>query len=202
MSRRNLLAVGGVVAVVALAVVIAFGTAGEPPESTGAAFGDVTVAGSPLPPLSEGGADAAVGVEAPAVSGVDHHGNPVSFEPGGEPAVLIFLAHWCPHCQNEVPRLQEWIEQTGGPDGIGLYAIATSTDRFQPNYPPGEWLDREGWTPPVILDDEQRTVGTAYGVSAFPFWVVVDADGKVVRRFSGELDRSGIEGLFAALAGA
>ncbi len=199
MNRKNMLAVGGVVAVVVVAALIAFGTAGESTDATGGAFGEVTVTGRALPVLAEGAADPAVGLDAPEIAGVDQAGNPVTFTPGGEPAVLIFLAHWCPHCQAEVPRIQQWVDETGGPDGVGLYGVATSTDRFRPNYPPGAWLDGEGWTPPVILDDQAKTLGTTYGVSAFPFWVVVDADGKVAARFSGELDRAGIEQLFADL---
>lgn len=201
MNRRSVYTIGGVAAVVLLAVAIAVGTAGgEADETVEGAFGEVTVTGSVLPPLTEGVADPAVGMEAPALAGVDHRGDPVEIDPGGEPGVIIFLAHWCPHCQAEVPRLQQWIEETGGPDGAFLASVATATDRFQVNFPPGEWLDSEGWTVPVILDDTARTAGTAYGVTAFPFWVVVDADGRVVSRFSGELDRNGIEQLFGQLA--
>lgn len=201
MNRKNVYTIGGVLAVVLLAVVIAFGTAGGgEEESVEGAFGEVTVTGSVLPPLAEGAADPAVGLEAPAITGVDHRGNPVEIVPGGEPGVIIFLAHWCPHCQAEVPRLQQWIEETGGPEGVSLSSVATSTDRFQANFPPGKWLDSEGWTVPVVLDDVARTAGNAYGVNAFPFWVVVDADGRVVSRFSGELDRNGIEQLFGELA--
>jgi len=200
MNRKSLYTIGGVVAVVAVAALIAFGTAGGEDPTTDGAFGDVSVTGSVLAPLPDGSPDPAVGEAAPALAGVDHLGNPVEITPGGKPAVVIFLAHWCPHCQAEVPRLQEWVDETGGPDGVGLYSVATATDRFRPNYPPGDWLAGEGWTAPVILDDQARTAGNAYGVTAFPFWVVLDGDGRVVSRFSGELDRAGIEQLFGDLA--
>ena len=39
----------------------------------------------------------------------------------------MFLAHWCPHCQAEVPRLVELAEQ-GAFDGVDVTAVATGTN--------------------------------------------------------------------------
>ncbi|MDQ3782544.1 MAG: redoxin domain-containing protein, partial [Actinomycetota bacterium] len=51
--------------------------------------------------------DPAVGIAAPAVVGEDFDGNTVSIDPtDGSPKAIMFLAHWCPHCQAEVPRVQ------------------------------------------------------------------------------------------------
>ena len=38
-----------------------------------------------------------------------------------------------------------------------------------------------------MLDDEEQTAALAVGTSAYPFFVVVDSDGKVVERTSGEI---------------
>ena len=40
---------------------------------------------------------------------------------------------------------------------------------------------------PTLVDDEQGTAGDAFGLSSFPFFVVVDGSGKVIYRTSGEL---------------
>jgi hypothetical protein len=45
---------------------------------------------------------------------------------------------------------------------------------------------------PVLVDDEARSVLNAFGLSAYPFTVVVDADGRVAGRATGALP---IEGL-------
>ena len=74
-----------------------------------AAFGDVEVDGSlpALDPANVGIAefDEAAGLEVPVASGTDYNGEPSSIGDSGEPQIVAFLAHWCPHCQREVPRL-------------------------------------------------------------------------------------------------
>jgi thiol-disulfide isomerase/thioredoxin len=157
-----------------------------------AAFGEVTTSGATLAPLPSNGAgnpeaDPATGAQAPSVSGVTFDGTPVSINADGRPKVVLFLAHWCPHCQAEVPRIQSWLNANGMPTDVDLVAVASGTASDRPNYPPGKWLRKEGWTVPTILDDEAGTVAQAYGLSGFPFFVVVGPDGKVVTRASGEL---------------
>ena len=39
---------------------------------------------------------------------------------GGRPKVLLFLAHWCPHCQPEVPLVQAWLDSGGLPADVDL----------------------------------------------------------------------------------
>ena len=70
------------------------------------------------------------------------------------------------------------------PEGVDLVSVATSIDPTRPNYPPDAWLQREGWTAPVIADTT-NAVAEAYGLTAFPYWVFVGPDGKVVARAIG-----------------
>ncbi len=58
----------------------------------------VHISGTALPAYSVDGADAAVGLAIPAVEGSSFDGSPVSLADTG-PKVLVFAAHWCPHCQ-------------------------------------------------------------------------------------------------------
>lgn len=202
MNKTTKLLIGGGVLVVLLSALIVASIGTENPEADDSlAFGEVTVTGNGLPFLTDPAADVAVGLPAPALEGVDYQGEPVTIDPGGDPMVIIFLAHWCPHCQAEVPRLQQWVNETGGQPGVDLVSVATSSNRLQPNFPPGEWLTREGWTSPVLLDDRINSAGVSYGVSSYPFWVVVDSEGNVAARLTGQLDRAGIEQLFAFAAG-
>lgn len=198
-SRRSWFVVGAVVAVVVVAAVIAVvATGGDDNGPAGAAPDDtqlevvaenqaVDVVGTPLPPLADGVPDGAVGTPAPGLVGQSFYDTPVEVTPGnGSPYLLVFLAHWCPHCQAEVPRLVGWQEQGGVPDGLQVVAVSTAVSEERPNYPPSKWLDKEGWPWPVLADDELATAAGAYGVSGFPFLVVVDADGNVAGRTSGE----------------
>ena len=164
------------------------------------AFGDVTLTGDALAPFEDPTADTAIGQPAPSLSGVDHNGEGVAFTPGDNATLLIFLAHWCPHCQSELPVLSKWVEENPETLGIDMIAVATGTTNARPNFPPGPWIEREGWTQPVIMDDEQGTAGAQFGLTSYPFWVVVDSQGNVAARTAGEIPEDQIEDLLSAVA--
>jgi cyclophilin family peptidyl-prolyl cis-trans isomerase len=157
----------------------------------------VEVVGTPLPGFATGtepSTDPGVGQVAPAVVGSDFTGAPVAIDPtNGTGKAIVFLAHWCPHCQAEVPRVQEWLDGGGGVPGVEIMAVSTAVRADEDNYPPSAWLDREGWTSPVIRDSEESDALFAYGAGAFPYWVFVDEQGTVVRRTAGELDIASLE---------
>ncbi len=149
----------------------------------------VTVSGAQLPSLPQDAAatDPAVGRRVPALSGTSFDGRQVTSAAGGKPQVLIFLAHWCPHCRNEVPLLTSWLEREGPPAGVALMSVSTGTDNARPNYPPSAWLQRERWPLPVLVDDASGSAAKANGLTGFPFFVFVNADGTVAGRYAGEL---------------
>ena len=86
------------------------------------------------------------------------------------------------------------------PDGVEVIAIATSIDRGRENYPPQEWLANEGWTETQLYDLDKE-IGTAYGLSAFPYWVFLDKDLNVVARRTGNLPEDMVGALLIQLAG-
>jgi thiol-disulfide isomerase/thioredoxin len=186
--------IGGVAGLV-LIVLLAVSIAGEEAPDASAGFGTPEVEGNALPAYTSGQADAAVGQVAPAVQGEDWNGNPVSIQPDGTPKIIVFLAHWCPHCQAEVPVIQQWVDEGNLPDGVELISVATGTSQLRPNWPPQDWLEREGWTAPVIMDDEIGTVAGHYGMSSTPMFVVLDGDNNNLGRISGELDVGALDTL-------
>lgn len=175
-------------------------TGGDDSAFSNPAYGDVTVVGDALIPFQDPNSDAAVGQPAPSLSGVDPNGAEVTFTPGENPTVLVFLAHWCPHCQAELPVLADWVENNPDTLGVDIFAVATGTTQSRPNFPPAPWLEREGWTEPVIMDDENGTAGAQFGLTSYPFWVIVDGDGMIAVRVAGELPEDQIDGIFAAVA--
>lgn len=48
------------------------------------------------------------------------------------------------------------------------------------------------WPFEVMADTETNQAGVAYGVDGYPFMVILDKNGKVVARHSGEMDESEI----------
>ena len=214
-SSRLLLAVlgGGLLVVAAVAAVALTAGAGDgidegaassarPTTSAAASDGGSSpgtapgsapvVTGAALPEFVDTAGDEAVGMTIPTVDGADFGGAPVSIALDGRPKVLLFLAHWCSHCQAEVPVMQDWADGGSAPDDVDIISIATAIDPAYPNYPPDAWLESEGWTFPVIVD-EPGTVATAYGLTAFPFWVFVDGEGRVTGRMTGELAMNDLE---------
>lgn len=172
---------------------------GATASGSAAAIPPPAISGTPLPGFpGSGAADPAAGQPAPEVTGTDFEGTPVSIKADGRPKVLLFLAHWCPHCQREVPVVQAWANAGGVPAGVDVMAVVTSIDPSAPNYPPDAWLEREGWTSPVIVDPS-NTVAEAYGLTAFPFWVFVGPDGTVRARLIGELTAPDLEAAIRGL---
>jgi len=202
---RTLPIVAGVVGLVVLLAIVAALVAGGDDDSDDGALSvaPVTVEGASLPRYTGPGDDPAVGAAAPRLVGVDVTG--AAAEAGGasgSPQLLVFVAHWCPHCQAEVPRIVEWMRDGQAPDGLEVTAVVTGTDSSLPNYPPSEWLADEGWAGGVVLDDERFSAGDAYGLSAYPFLVAVAPDGSVTARASGELPPDELSALVAgAVAG-
>lgn len=178
--------VAGVVLLFAVTFLLTRSDKEVDPQSGPAQTGVTTISGDTLPALDPAD-DAAIGMTIPQVEGTDFDGNPVEIAADGRPKLIMFLAHWCPHCQAEVPVVQAWLEANGFPEGVDLYSVSTSVDETQPNFPASEWLEREGWTVPVLRDDTTNSVAAAFSVDGFPFFVFVDANGEVVERASGEL---------------
>ena len=202
-SRALPLVLGAVAIVVAAAVALLLTQGGDtsarPSPATGSAGASgATVTGAALPVYQEAVQDPAVGQPIPEVSGTSFDGSPISIERDGTPKLLLFLAHWCPHCRDEVPKIQSWVDANGLPDGVDFVTVATSIDPNSPNYPPDAWLQGEGWTPPVIVDGDDR-IATAFGLSAFPYWVAVNGDGTVAQRWTGSVDVNRLQALFDGL---
>jgi len=158
-------------------------------EEAGAEYGDPMITGTALTlyPNTESVDFSATEQIAPDVAGRNYAGNAVSITNDGRAKGIVFLAHWCPHCQEEVPRVQEWLNSGGGVDGVDLYSVSTAALAARSNFPASSWLDSEGWTIPVIVDDQEGSVHSAYGAGGFPYWVFLNADGTVAVRTAGQL---------------
>lgn len=192
---------GGLALLVAAAAVVGV-IVGSSPSGTGAepAAVPVRVVGAALPPLPESGGDPAVGQPLPTLRGVDFEGEPSVIDPtDGKAKLVLALAHWCPHCQAEVPTLVSWLEQNPLPENIELVAVATAIDAARPNYPPSAWLAREDWPGKVLVDDAESSALAALGVNSFPGWVLVNENGQVVRRLTGEVGTGTYPSLIAEL---
>ena len=194
----------GVVALVAVAVgvaLLASRDAEQREQSDVPQVSDVSVEGAPLPPFDGQAPDPAMERRAPAFAATTFDGTEVSVLPGdGTAKVIGFFAHWCPHCQGEVPRIVDWLANNRLPAGVEVIAVSTAVDPGSPNYPPSAWFEEEQWPAVVVRDSAENEIGDAYGLRGFPYTVGLDADGRVVARVAGELNDDAWEFLVDSVA--
>lgn len=203
-SRSNTLwwIIGGVLGL-GLIIWLAFAIAGEEATDESIAFGEVTVEGEDLPFFDSAAADPAVGQVAPTVTGNDWNDNQYTIGPSDNAKIVVMLAHWCPHCQAEIPVINQWVADGGLPEGVELYGVTVLTNRLRDGstWPPGEWLDDSGWTTPTIMDDEGGSVVQAYGLTSTPTYVVLGPDNENLGRLAGQIGTSGLDALAAIAEG-
>ena len=198
-NRTLLIVVGAIVAVLALAGIAVLAGGGDD-DSAGVLAPGETVAGpsgpveqnrpvevsdAPLPRL-EADPDPAIGTAFPLIEGQTFDGQPISLGGSADgPTLVVFLAHWCPHCNDEIPELIELRNRDGIPADMTVIGVSTGVDNTAPNYPPSEWLVDKGWPWDAMADDSDSTAFINAGGSGFPYLVVLDAEGNVLARDSG-----------------
>ena len=143
----------------------------------------VQIRGKYLPKLVQGYEDSALGWAAPEVKGVGLDGEEIYIGGEGPTTLIMVLAHWCPHCRNEVRELAP----TDSLDRVRMVTLLTSINEERPNFPPHTWLDLEKWPVPSIVDTPSSQIATAYGVSSFPFFIVINDKGELALRMPGRL---------------
>jgi thiol-disulfide isomerase/thioredoxin len=201
-NRTLVIVIGAVVAVLALAGIAVLATGGDddsagvlaPGETVAEPSGPVEqnrpveVDGPPLPTLDrELAEDPAIGAAFPVMDGQSFDGTPITLGGAADgPTLLVYLAHWCPHCNDEIPELIELRDRDGIPAGMNVIGIATASDNTAPNYPPSEWLADKDWPWDAMADDENSTSFLFGGGSGFPYLVILDAEGNVLARDSGQ----------------
>lgn len=200
-SRTRLLIGLALAAAVAAALVASLAAGDEPVAQPVAEVGSAETTGGVLPPLPRSGADPALGITAPTIRAGTFDDTRVEVVPGGGRGLVIgFFAHWCPHCQSELPRLTEWLSRNDPPEGIEIVAVSTSVDSGAPNYPPSAWFEDVGWPELALRDSPTNVIGAGFGLTGFPYFVVIGPDGRVRLRVSGELSISDWEYLLGLAA--
>jgi thiol-disulfide isomerase/thioredoxin len=204
-NRTVIIVVGVIVLVLGLAGAAVLLSGGDdessggvlaPGETTRPTYGDdvqenrpVEVTGDPLPALEQFvEADPAIGLATPVVEGATFDGIEMSIGgPTDGPTLYAFLAHWCPHCNDEIPELIELRNRGGIPEGMNVVAISTAVRNGEPNYPPSEWIVDKEWPSewPVMADSVESTTFVVNGGGGFPYLMIVDADGNLLARASG-----------------
>ena len=206
-NNKNLtpIFVGGIVVVAVVFFLALFLV--QPSSNENYLGGDISVSGDELPDLSVDfnrecvlyenlnycqQLEPAANLKSPIITGTDLSGNIIS-SGNNSPTILLFLAHWCGHCQVEVKEIQDWIDNNGDMGQVKMYSILTSINSSQPNYPPDKWLNSERWSFQSFTDNDLSGVAQHFGIRGFPFWVLIDSKGDIVTRLSGSYNKEQFE---------
>jgi thiol-disulfide isomerase/thioredoxin len=111
------------------------------------------------------------------------------------PVFLEVFATWCPHCQHEVPIVDEIAKKyTGKIAVVGVtgspYGIDGSSPENQADV--NDWVAKLGVTYPVAYDAD-LTVANAYLQGGYPTLVLIGKDKKVAFITSGEVPAASLE---------
>jgi len=169
------------------------------PNDTGVSPAPAVPAGF-LPRFEAGGQDTALGMTMAPVSATEAYSQEaMNIDPAdGTKRVWLIWAHWCPYCQQELPELSDWWPANADRfPNSELVTVTTSMDPARGN-PLDEYLAAEQFPFPVLVDEDSK-IAAQFGVSAFPFWVVTNADGTVLYRTAGLIGPDAVEQLFTQL---
>lgn len=202
-SSRRLGVPVTIAAVVVALLALAFATTRDEPAPVPAGveqFRPVAVLGAALPPMPRAGTNPAVGLALHTIEGHSFDGTPVRIGAFGRPTLVVQLAHWCPHCQADVPVFTRSLREVGLPPGVDVVALSTWADPARPNFPPSQWLAGEGWPVPTLADDAASSAATALGLSGTPTYLLADSAGTVRWRYAGEVPVDTLEQALAAVS--
>jgi thiol-disulfide isomerase/thioredoxin len=198
----------GVVAIVIVGLLlVAFLARGHKSAITGDPTADVAVSGAPLSQMpqntgvTDSTTDPSYGAVAPTLTGTNFSGDAVTIKADGRYKTVYFIAHWCPHCQREVPLVKQLMSEGKVPANMDVYAVSTSVKSDAGNYPPQVWLDRIKLQAKIMRDDANSQALIAYGGGGFPYAVYLDGNNKVIGRSAGELGKDGIAAMWDQVAG-
>jgi peroxiredoxin len=109
--------------------------------------------------------------------------------------VLAFWAVWCQPCQAELAELQIiWKDMRDR--GLNVYAVSIDGPETQTRV--AGLANSEGYEFPVLLDRETEVLSSFNPKGDIPFYVVLDADGQVIKSHQGYV-KGDMEGLRAFL---
>ena len=199
-GRNTWVLAGVAVTAVALAIGIAVAAGGGDGTEERTEIAAVEVEGEGLPTFTREGSDPAVGMAAPRLQGVGFDDQAVEVGGGGTPSVVVLVAHWCPHCQRDLPVVAD-VVAGAEPEGVEVVAVSSLASSERPNWPPSSWFDDVEWPGSVLVDDADGTAYQALGASGTPFTVVLDGEGRVLRRVSGEVGAEGFRQLLELARG-
>ena len=114
----------------------------------------------------------------------------------GKVALVYFWATWCEPCQKEGPALQALYEKLKDNNFVVVGIAVDNADKVR------EFVKAKGMLFPVVYGGTDaiklsKDLGNSLG--GIPYLVIIDKDGLIVERITGDAKEGRIEGLIAPL---
>lgn len=100
----------------------------------------------------------------------------------GKVVVMSFWATWCGPCKEEMPHLLKMHQELADK---GLVVLSISTDDARSVSKVKPFIQKMGYTFPVLLDKESTVISSYTPSKTLPYTAVVARDGTIARRTSG-----------------
>ena len=112
---------------------------------------------------------------APAFTGLDEHGNEVSFPAviDGKPTIMVFWATWCPYCKAFMPYLRQ-IQKDYGSEKINVVMI---NHKERGAGDPAAYIMGLDFDVIAVLDGD--AIGDDYSVDFIPGLMIASGDGHI-----------------------
>ena len=114
----------------------------------------------------------------------------------GKVALVYFWATWCEPCQKEGPALQLLYEKLKDKNFVVVGIAVDNADKVR------EFVKAKGMLFPIVYGGTDaiklsKDIGNSLG--GIPYLVIIDKDGRIVERITGDAKEGRIEGLVAPL---
>lgn len=113
----------------------------------------------------------------------------------GGPVWIVFGATWCPPCREEAPILRDALNEAPGEVTLLAVSIQETAETVR------AYAQGAGLPYPQALD-RTGAVAQRYGVYGYPSHYLLDADGVIVARHFGPLDREQMDDYLALVLAA
>jgi thiol-disulfide isomerase/thioredoxin len=107
----------------------------------------------------------------------------------GKAVLIEFWATWCPYCKRDQPAIDAMVEEYG-PQGLIVLAV----DVREPRKKVERYLQQSPRACKIVMMEDSN-LAAMFAAKKFPFYVLIDQDGKIAGTHQGEAREAGLKRL-------